>query len=131
MLLRFLKIKIKPTFPVEFRKLVGNRIFGCDDCQITCPWNKYAKHTDEVAFHPRHQLDDITLVELFSWTEQQYLTNTEGSALRRCGYEGWLRNIAVALGNAPPSEAVITALKSKLDYPSEMVKEHVRWALST
>ncbi|MCH9643978.1 MAG: tRNA epoxyqueuosine(34) reductase QueG [Gammaproteobacteria bacterium] len=125
----YLTIENKGAIPIEFREQIGNRIFGCDDCQLMCPWNKYAKHTSESAFNPRHRLDDISLVELFLWTEQQYLKNTEGSALRRCGYEGWLRNIAVALGNAPASDSVIAALKSRLDHPSDIVKEHVLWAL--
>jgi epoxyqueuosine reductase len=108
---------------------MGNRVFGCDDCQLVCPWNRYAQHSPENDFSPRNKLNDIELVELFSWTEEEFLSKTEGSPIRRIGYECWLRNIAVGLGNAPKSETIIKALESKKDYPSELVREHVEWAL--
>jgi epoxyqueuosine reductase len=108
---------------------MGNRIFGCDDCQLCCPWNKFAQATDEVDFRPRHGLADAELVALFLWDEATFLTKTEGSAIRRIGYERWLRNLAVALGNAPRSEAIVDALLSRRDDASSLVQEHVAWAL--
>jgi epoxyqueuosine reductase len=115
---------------VEFRHAIGNRIFGCDDCQLFCPWNKFATPTEEKDFKPRHGLDDAALVGLFNWTEEEFLQRTEGSAIRRAGYECWLRNLAVALGNAPTSPEIIGALQARADYPSELVREHVAWALA-
>ena len=108
---------------------MGNRVFGCDDCQMVCPWNKFAKPTAETDFNPRHTLDQATLVSLFSWDEQTFLSNTEGSAIRRIGHERWLRNLAVGLGNATTSIPVIEALNARRDHPSELVREHVLWAL--
>ena len=108
---------------------MGNRIFGCDDCQLVCPWNKFTEKTQEADFTPRHRLDDVELQELFAWTEQEFLDNTEGSPIRRIGYECWLRNIAVALGNARRTEKVVAALQRKVDHPSALVREHVQWAL--
>ncbi len=125
----YLTIEYKGSIPEELRPKIGNRIFGCDDCQLICPWNRFAKPTKEKDFQPRHRLNDTQLIELFAWTEQEYLTKTEGSALRRCGYEGWLRNIAVALGNAPTSLEAISALKTRENHPSPLVREHVQWAL--
>ena len=125
----YLTIELRTSIPVELRPLLGNRIYGCDDCQLICPWNKFAKFTDEDDFQPRHQLSSPDLITLFAWTEEEFLKKTEGSAIRRIGYECWLRNIAVALGNAPKNEAIIEALQSKLDHPSELVREHVIWAL--
>ena len=109
--------------------MMGNRIFGCDDCQIMCPWNRYAKITDEKDFHPRHQLDHRQLVDLFLLTEEAFTRMTEGSPIKRAGYEGWLRNIAVALGNAPFDEAIVSALKQREQNASALVREHVLWAL--
>jgi epoxyqueuosine reductase len=109
---------------------MGNRIYGCDDCQLVCPWNRFAQPTAETDFRPRHGLDGAALTTLFSWTEPEFLSRTEGSAIRRIGYSCWLRNIAVALGNAPPSDQVVKALRSRLAQPSELVREHVRWALA-
>lgn len=125
----YLTIELRGTIPVELRALMGNRIYGCDDCQLVCPWNRYAKPTDEKDFHPRHHLSSPQLLELFAWSENDFLEKTAGSAIRRIGHECWLRNIAVALGNAPYDKNIIAALQQKLDHPSELVKEHVRWAL--
>ena len=109
---------------------MGNRIFGCDDCQLVCPWNKFAQVATEADFAPRHSLDGARLAELFAWTEAEFLQRTEGMAIRRAGYEGWLRNIAVALGNAPRSAAVREALLTRAADPSAIVREHVAWALA-
>lgn len=125
----YLTIENKGSIPEEFREPMGNRVFGCDDCQAICPWNKYASFSQEDSFTPRHQLDRSDLVTLFQWTEDEFLRNTEGSAIRRIGYDRWLRNLAVGLGNAPTSATVVTALQQKLDYPSPLVHEHVQWAL--
>ena len=126
----YLTIEYKGSIPVEFRKAMGNRVFGCDDCQLFCPWNKFAQPTHEKDFRPRHDLDNAKLVELFNWTEAEFLQRTEGSAIRRVGYKCWLRNLAVGLGNAPNLPAIIAALKARADHPSELVREHVRWALA-
>lgn len=125
----YLTIELRSSIPVEFRQAMGNRIFGCDDCQLVCPWNKFTHLSTEKDFSPRHQLDDVQLVELFNWTEAEFLQNTAGSPIRRIGYECWLRNIAVALGNAPDSLEVITALESRRHCESPLVREHVEWAL--
>ena len=126
----YLTIELHGAIPVELRALIGNRIYGCDDCQLVCPWNRFARPTGEADFSPRHELDAPELIRLFSWTEEEFLQYTEGSAIRRIGYECWLRNIAVALGNAPASESVVSALKTRSDHPSELVREHVAWALA-
>jgi epoxyqueuosine reductase len=126
----YLTIELKESIPTEFRKAIGNRIYGCDDCQLFCPWNKFARLSDESDFAPRHQLDTADLVELFSWDEATWLANTEGSAIRRIGHERWLRNVAVALGNATTSEDVLAALNKRLDSHSKLVAEHVEWALA-
>ena len=125
----YLTIELRGSIPVELRPLIGNRIYGCDDCQLFCPWNKFAKYTQETDFHARHRLSSGTLIEFFNWSEADFLRYTEGSAIRRLGYECWLRNVAVALGNATPSEVIIQALQSRLNHPSALVKEHVEWAL--
>ena len=125
----YLTIEHKGSIDPALRPLMGNRIFGCDDCQLVCPWNKFAQLTQCGDFQPRHHLDDAQLVDLFLWDETTYLANTEGSALRRIGFERWLRNLAIALGNAPASEVVLNALQSRADFPSDLVKEHVQWAL--
>jgi epoxyqueuosine reductase len=109
---------------------MGNRIFGCDDCQLVCPWNRYARLTAEPDFRPRHDLEAPDLCELFGWSEAEWEARTAGSALRRAGYAGWLRNLAVALGNAPTSARVLASLQARADDASELVREHVRWALS-
>jgi len=126
----YLTIEHHGAIPEELRPLMGNRIYGCDDCQMVCPWNKYARAANDPDFAVRNNLDRATLVELFSWSEEQFLQRFEGSAIRRIGHEKWLRNIAVALGNAPTSDAVVNALKGRLDHPSALVREHVRWALA-
>jgi epoxyqueuosine reductase len=125
----YLTIELKGAIPIEFRPLIGNRIYGCDDCQLFCPWNKFARTTDEADFAPRHDLDAAELVDLFAWSEDEWLRKTEGSAIRRIGYARWLRNVAVALGNAATSAAVIGALRSRQDTDSELVADHVKWAL--
>jgi epoxyqueuosine reductase len=125
----YLTIENKGAIPVEFRKDIGNRIYGCDDCQLFCPWNKFAQPTAEADFAPRHGLDTAKLTDLFAWDEQTWLLKTEGSAIRRIGHERWLRNIAVALGNADSNEGVIAALQARLQDDSPLVVEHVKWAL--
>jgi epoxyqueuosine reductase len=125
----YLTIELRGSIPVEFRKMIGNRVYGCDDCQLICPWNKFSKNSEEDDFRVRHGLDAPTLVELFAWTETEFLKNTEGSAIRRIGYESWSRNIAIGLGNAPSTRETITALLSRRDDPSELVREHVAWSL--
>ena len=126
----YLTIELESSIPEPFRKPIGNRIYGCDDCQVVCPWNRYAQHSKTADFSPREDLDAGNLVDLFAWSEDVFLHKTLGTAIRRIGHERWLRNIAVALGNAPTSEEVITALKSRQDHPSDLVREHVAWALA-
>lgn len=126
----YLTIELKGAIPEEFRKQIGNRIYGCDDCQLACPWNRYAQTSHETDFAVRHHLDDISLTELFAWDEQTFASKLAGSAIKRIGHERWLRNIAVALGNAPGSKAVIDALASRRSHPSPLVREHVDWALA-
>ncbi|MBI3576016.1 MAG: tRNA epoxyqueuosine(34) reductase QueG [Gammaproteobacteria bacterium] len=126
----YLTIELRGSIPVALRPLIGNRIYGCDDCQLVCPWNRFAQPTGEADFSPRHELDAPELIRLFSWTEEEFLNYTEGSAIRRIGYECWLRNIAVALGNAPTDKNIVTVLKARLEHPSELVREHVQWALA-
>lgn len=126
----YLTIELKGPIPEDLRPLMGNRVFGCDDCQIGCPWNKFASFTGETDFTPRHQLDSASLIQLFAWTETEFLARTEGSPIRRTGYQGWLRNLAVGLGNAPTSSAVIDSLKARRNDPSALVRTHVEWALT-
>jgi len=126
----YLTIELKGSIPEPLRPLIGNRVFGCDDCQMVCPWNRYASTTGEADFAPRKDLDAGDLVELFGWDESTFLRRTEGNPIRRTGYESWLRNLAVALGNAPTADRVITALKAHRHHPSERVREHVAWALA-
>jgi epoxyqueuosine reductase len=125
----YLTIELRSSIPLELRPLIGNRVFGCDDCQLCCPWNKFSSPTQEADFTPRHQLDRAGLLTLFNWSEEEFLRNTEGSPIRRIGYECWLRNLAVALGNAPASAAITQALTARLTHPSALVREHVEWAL--
>lgn len=126
----YLTIESAAPIPAELRPAIGNRIFGCDDCQLHCPWNKFARHAPLADFDPRHGLDAALLVDLFAWDHARWETATNGSALRRAGHEGWLRNIAVALGNAPRTAAVIAALEKHRNHPSALVREHVHWALA-
>jgi epoxyqueuosine reductase len=126
----YLTIELKGSIPEEFRSLIGNRVYGCDDCQLFCPWNKFAQPTAENDFMPRHGLASAQLTELFAWNEAEWLEKMAGSAIRRIGYEQWLRNIAVSLGNAPSSSTIINALKSREHDKSELIREHVQWALS-
>ena len=126
----YLTIELKGSIPLELRPLIGNRVYGCDDCQLFCPWNKFAEITKETDFAVRNGLDDISLIECFSWSEEEFKVNMAGSAIYRIGYEQWLRNIAIGLGNAKSSPEIITALQSRLDSASEMLRDHIRWALS-
>ncbi|MGI3004200.1 tRNA epoxyqueuosine(34) reductase QueG [Shewanella algae] len=126
----YLTIELAGSIPLEFRPMLGNRIYGCDDCQLVCPINRAAPLTAEADFHLRPQLKQPKLLELFAWSETEFLKNTEGSAIRRIGHERWLRNIAVALGNAPGSEAIVAALQARLTDASELVAEHITWALA-
>lgn len=125
----YLTIEQKGAIPLEFRSLIGNRIYGCDDCQLICPWNRFAKLSTEADFQPRQQLHQQDLLVLFSWDEPTFLNNTEGSAIRRIGFERWQRNIAVALGNAPYSDEIITVLSATLPNATELVAEHIQWAI--
>lgn len=125
----YLTIESHSSIPEELRPLMGNRVFGCDDCQLVCPWNKFAQPTDQSDFQPRHGLQAPELLQLFNWGEEEYLRHTEGSALRRIGHDRWLRNLAVALGNAGHDTAIVEGLKQRLNHRSSMVREHVEWAL--
>jgi len=126
----YLTIENKSSIPVALRPLMGNRIYGCDDCQLACPWNRFAKSTTEKDFAVRHSLDNADLTTLLAWSEEEFHTRTAGSAIHRIGHERWLRNIAVALGNAPKNEAVIEALAERKHHPSPLVREHITWALA-
>lgn len=125
----YLTIELRGPIPTDLRPLIGNRIFGCDDCQLVCPWNRFAAVTGEADFSPRRGLDSATLVTLFQWSAEEFLRYTEGSAIRRIGYDCWLRNIAVALGNGPAGKSAIDALAARRAHPSALVREHVEWAL--
>jgi epoxyqueuosine reductase len=126
----YLTIELKGSIPEEFRKPMGNRIYGCDDCQQICPWNRFARLTSNEDFLPRQGLDSASLVELFGWSEEAFLKKTEGSAIRRIGHLSWLRNIAVGLGNAPSNNTIVEKLLTKKEHPSALIREHVNWALS-
>lgn len=125
----YLTIEHEGEIPVEFRKAMGNRIYGCDDCQLVCPWNQFTQYGDP-EFLPRHALDKADLISLFKWCESEFLSRFEGSPIRRIGYERWQRNIAVALGNAPTDELVITTLQQKITHASALIKSHIEWALA-
>ena len=126
----YLTIELKGSIPESLRPLIGNRVYGCDDCQLACPWNKYAQPSDEPDFDVRNGLDDVDLAHLFAWTESDFNVRMEGSAIRRIGFERWLRNLAVGLGNASYSEQIVDALASRRDDASPLVREHVAWALA-
>jgi epoxyqueuosine reductase len=126
----YLTIENQGSIPVEFRKAIGKRIYGCDDCQLVCPWNKFSQLATLDDFKVRHNLDTISLVEAFSWGEDEWKAKMQGSPIYRIGHIAWLRNVAVALGNTETTDAVINALKTRLNYPSEIVVEHVSWALA-
>jgi epoxyqueuosine reductase len=125
----YLTIELKGPIPPELRPLIGNRVYGCDDCQLACPWNRYAQVSGEPDFRVRHGLDEAQLAQLFAWSESQFLQRMAGSAILRIGFERWSRNLAVGLGNASGSEAVLGALRSRADDPSPLVREHVAWAM--
>jgi epoxyqueuosine reductase len=126
----YLTIELKGSIPETLRPLIGNRVYGCDDCQLVCPWNRSAPETSEQDFaRVRNGLDDADLVTLFGWTEAEFNKRMEGSAIRRIGFERWSRNIAVGLGNAAPDSAIVAALRARVDDPSPLVREHVAWAL--
>jgi epoxyqueuosine reductase len=125
----YLTIEHRGSIPLELRPLIGNRVYGCDDCQLVCPWNKFASTAELPDFDVRNGLDSATLIELFAWDEAQFNERHAGSAIRRIGHERWLRNIAVALGNAPTSPSVVAALRGRAEHSSELVREHVAWAL--
>ena len=125
----YLTIENKGPIPEEFREPIGNRVFGCDDCQAICPWNKFAKPTDEADFKPRHNLANEQLLSLFEWDETTFLKNTEGSPLRRIGYQLWLRNLSIGLGNAPSDPGIIQALHQRRPQASPLVQEHIDWAI--
>jgi epoxyqueuosine reductase len=125
----YLTIEHKSAIPEELRALIGNRIYGCDDCQLVCPWNRFAALSGEKDFQARNGLDGAGMAELFAWTEAEFESRLRGSPIRRIGHERWLRNLAVGLGNAPTSPEVIRSLKSQVDHPSALVREHVQWAL--
>jgi len=126
----YLTIELREAIPEEFRPLIGNRIYGCDDCQLICPWNKFAKLGSEDDFKPRQNLDNIDLLTLFAWNEATFLSKTEGSPIRRIGFQSWQRNIAVALGNADFSQNNVNALTAALANAEAMVAEHIEWALA-
>ena len=126
----YLTIELKDSIPENMRPLIGNRVYGCDDCQLACPWNKFARFSGEPDFHIRHGLDDVTLVALFAWEEAEFKEKMAGSAIYRIGHTQWLRNIAVGLGNAPTSPEIVNALQRRADHPSALVREHVAWALA-
>lgn len=125
----YLTIENKEAIPLELRPLMGNRVFGCDDCQIYCPWNRFSSQTKEDDFKPRHNLDDISLATLFTWEPDEFLDKTQGSPIRRIGHNRWLRNLAVGLGNATGSKEILDQLERRADHPSPLVREHVEWAI--
>ncbi|MBT3347325.1 MAG: tRNA epoxyqueuosine(34) reductase QueG [Thiotrichales bacterium] len=126
----YLTIELKGSIPVEFRKAIGNRIYGCDDCQLVCPWNRFAEPSSESDFKVRNGLDSPDLIELFEWSEEEFMKKLEGSPIRRIGHERWLRNISVALGNGRETPQAVTALKGRSNHESAVVREHIQWALS-
>ena len=126
----YLTIELDGPIPEPLRAALGNRVYGCDDCQLVCPWNRFARHTTEADFLPRHGLDQATLIQLIGWDEPEFLRRTEGSAIRRIGHLRWLRNVAIGLGNGPASEPARRALQAWATHPSALIREHVQWALA-
>ena len=126
----YLTIELQGPIPEQYRALLGNRVYGCDDCQLVCPWNRYGQITDEADFHPRKKLKDKELLELFAWDETTFLNNTEGSPIRRIGHQRWQRNLAVGLGNANFDQRIIDALNDARQDATELVQEHIDWALA-
>ncbi len=126
----YLTIELKDSIPVEFRSLIGNRVYGCDDCQLHCPWNKFAEISREPDFAIKNGLDDISLIDCFSWSEDTFKTKLAGSAIYRIGYTQWLRNIAIGLGNADTTPEVIAALQARVNDDSAILREHISWALA-
>jgi len=126
----YLTIELRGSIPEELRPLIGNRVYGCDDCQLVCPWNRFAAVSDEPDFAVRHGLDRSSLLQLFSWSEAEFKTRMAGSPIYRIGYECWLRNLAVGLGNAPTSPEIVSVLRANAEHPSALVREHVLWALA-
>lgn len=125
----YLTIENPGPIPLEFRKSIGNRIYGCDDCQLFCPWNKFSQTTTLEDFNIRHNLDNISLEDSFTWDKTSWQKKMQGSSIYRIGYDNWLRNLAIALGNAKTTPNIIAVLKSKINYPNKMVQEHITWAL--
>ena len=125
----YLTIEHRSEIPVEFREAIGNRIYGCDDCQLVCPWNRFARYTGEADFQPRHGLDHISLLECYAWSEDDFLRKMEGSAIRRIGYQCWLRNIVIALGNADRDPHIVETLKTDYSRHSSFVQHHIDWAI--
>jgi len=126
----YLTIELRGSIPEQFRAAIGNRVYGCDDCQLVCPWNRFARHSEEIDYRVRRGLDAAGLIELFAWTEGEFAERLAGSPIRRIGYACWLRNLAVGLGNAPTSTALLAALEARRDHPLALVREHVGWALA-
>ena len=126
----YLTIENKGIIPVEFRRLIGNRIYGCDDCQLYCPWNKFSIKSTDYDFKPRNNLDNIGLLELFNWSEAEFISKMQGSAIYRIGYQSWQRNLAIGLGNAPYSSLIIATLEDKQNHSSQLVAEHICWAIN-
>ena len=127
----YLTIECKGSIPIALRQLMGNRIYGCDDCQLFCPWNRFAQFTQEVDFNVRHNLDKSTLLRLFGWSEEDFLRHTEGTAIRRISYQQWQRNLAVALGNGDYQEDTVQALESRRPVATDLVREHIDWAIAS
>ena len=126
----YLTIEHKGSIPEALREPIGSRVFGCDDCQIVCPWNRFAKRSPEAEFAPRHGLDQTTIADLLGWDEATFLARTEGMAIRRVNYRQWVRNLAVAAGNAPADPAIVAALRERRKDADDMVREHIDWALA-
>ena len=125
----YLTIEHRSAIPVEFRAAIGNRIYGCDDCQLVCPWNRFAKYSSDADFQPRHGLDQISLLDCYQWSETEFLKKMEGSAIRRIGHQCWLRNIVIALGNAAPDPHIVAMLQRDYSRHSGFIQHHIDWAI--